>query len=557
MHPPVAQREAHAPGVPPVEPSTRFAARVAAGMFAGLAVLLVILAALTGGDVPAAVRFAIPAACALASVALHVNSDRIVQSTLHAAAALGTLLVTANLLLADDTLSGEFLYAWLALYAAYFFPIRQAVFQIALMGAAYLAVLIDTNASAGDVVASWSALLGVVVPVAVLLRVVRGGVTQLVRSLSEAARTDPLTQLKNRLALDQEIDEQLERARRDGRPLTVVVGDLDHFKFVNDQLGHRAGDRALVRVARILNRHGRAADTIARTGGEEFTLLLPGSSEHEAFQAAERMRSAMASEFAGDPVPITFSFGIACFPDHGPTSDILIESADQALYAAKALGRNRAIIFNREIAAVFAPDAGGRGLDASHIDELLRLADQLDVRDAGTSNHSRTVGRLCSMIAEQLGLPPERVERLEVAGRLHDIGKIGVPNAVLQKPGALGATEMAQVRTHPEIGAEVLAGNGLEDLRGWVAAHHERPDGKGYPAGLGGDEIPIEAKIIAVADAYQAMTADRIYRAGIGSKAARVELLRCAGTQFDARVIAAFMAVLDELERESLGMLAE
>jgi HD-GYP domain-containing protein (c-di-GMP phosphodiesterase class II) len=143
-----------------------------------------------------------------------------------------------------------------------------------------------------------------------------------------------------------------------------------------------------------------------------------------------------------------------------------------------------------------------------------------------------------------------------VAGRLHDIGKIGVPNAVLQKPGTLGASEMAHVRTHPEIGAEVLGGHGLEDLRSWVVAHHERPDGKGYPAGLHGDEIPLEAKIIAVADAYQAMTADRVYRPGIGGKAARVELLRCAGTQFDPRVIAAFMAVLDEVEREPAGILA-
>jgi HD-GYP domain-containing protein (c-di-GMP phosphodiesterase class II) len=303
-------------------------------------------------------------------------------------------------------------------------------------------------------------------------------------------------------------------------------------------------------------------DTVARTGGEEFTLLLPGSDEHEAFLAAERMRQAIAAEFIEDPVPITFSFGIATFPEHGRSADMVIESADQALYAAKALGRNRSIIFNREISAIFAPDAGGRGLNASHLDELLALAEELDVRDSGTPtddatpSHSRTVGRLCAMLAEQLDLPPERIERIEMAGRLHDIGKIGVPNAVLQKPGPLGASEMAHVRTHPEIGAEVLSGAGLEDLRSWVVAHHERPDGKGYPLGLKSDEIPVEAKIIAVADAFQAMTADRVYRPGIGNKAARVELLRCAGTQFDPRVIAAFMAVLDELEREPLGMLA-
>jgi two-component system cell cycle response regulator len=558
MLPPVAQREAqHAPAVPPVEPSTRFAARVGAGIFASLAFLLVILALLPGADAPAAARFALPAACVLAAVALHLNSDELKPSTLYAAATLGTLLISANLLLSADadSLSGELLYAWLALYSAYFFPIRQAVFQIGLMAAVYLAVLFDTL-PAGEVAANWVVLVAVIVPIAVLLRVVRGGVTQLVRSLAEAARTDPLTQLKNRLALDQEIEEQLERTRRSGTELSVVIGDLDHFKVVNDQLGHRAGDRALVRVARILASHGRAADTVARTGGEEFTLLVHGSGEHEAFLAAERIRSAVASEFASDPVPITFSFGVATFPEHGHSGDSVIEAADQALYAAKALGRNRSIIFNREIAAIFAPDAGGRGLDASHLDQLLSLAEELDVRDAGTNSHSRTVGRLCAMLAEQLGLPPERVERLEIAGRLHDIGKIGVPNAVLQKPGALGTTEMAHVRTHPEIGAEVLSGGGLEDLRSWVIAHHERPDGKGYPAGLQGDQIPLEAKIIAVADAYQAMTADRVYRAGIGSKSARVELLRCAGTQFDPRVIAAFMAVLDELEREQVGILA-
>ena len=554
MVPPVAQREApQAPAVPPVEPSTRFAARVGSGIFASLGLLLVVLALLSSADAPALARFAIPVACALAALALRVNADRLSPSTLYFAATLGTLLVSANLLLSDNSapLSGELLYAWLALYAAYFFPIRHAMFQLVLMSGAYLGVLIEADSvGAQDVVASWITLVAVIVPVAVGLRVVRAGVTQLVRSLAEAARSDPLTQLKNRLALDQEVYEQLEVARRGEGRLTVVVGDLDHFKWVNDQLGHRAGDRALVRVARILASHRRAGDTVARTGGEEFTLLLPNSSEHDAYLAAERLRTAVASEFASDPVPLTFSFGVATFPEHGGTADAVIESADQALYAAKALGRNRSIIFNREISAIFAPEGGGRGLDASHLPTLLTLTEALDIRDAGTANHSRTVGRYCALIAEQLGMPPDHVERVEMAGRLHDIGKIGVPNAVLQKPGPLGSREMAQVRTHPEIGAEVLAGKGLEDLRSWVVAHHERPDGKGYPAELTDAEIPLEAKIIAVADAYEAMTADRVYRTGIGSKAARVELLRCAGTQFDPRVIAAFMGVLDAIEQE-------
>ncbi|MEA2331975.1 MAG: hypothetical protein QOH58_2113 [Thermoleophilaceae bacterium] len=549
---PAAQREApHALAIPPVEPSTPFAARVGSGIFTGLTLILLVLAVLPQQDADLATRFAIPAAGAICAVVLSFSAEQIRPSTLHAAATLGTLLVTADLLLARDgpSTSIELLYAWVALYAAYFFGVRQAAFQLALMAGCYLVVLFATVPD-HDVIGSWITLVGVIVPVAVLLRAVRRGVTQLVRGLAEAARTDPLTQLKNRLALDQELDVELQRARRGSRQLSIVVGDLDHFKRVNDELGHRAGDLALIRVARNLTSHRRAGDSVARTGGEEFTMLLPETAEHEAYLTAERIRAAVESEFGRDSVPVTFSFGVATYPDHGETVDAVIESADQALYAAKALGRNRSIIFNPEISAIFAPDGGGRGVDESHLDTLLSLTEALDIRDAGTRAHSRTVGRYCGLIAARLDLPPERVGRIQVAGVLHDIGKIGVPDAVLRKPGRLGTTQLAEIRTHPEIGAQVLSGRGLEDLRAWVQAHHERPDGKGYPAGLTDSEIPLESKILAVADAYEAMTADRVYRPGIGTKAARAELLRCAGTQFDSRVIAAFMAVLDTIERE-------
>ena len=555
---PAAQREApHAPAIPPVEPSAPFAARVGSGIFAGLTLILLVLALLPGADADPVARLGIPAAGAVCSLVLAFGAERIQAGTLHAAATLGTLLVSANLLLAPDgaSTSSELLFVWLALYAAYFFAIRQAAFQIGLMAVAYLLVLLE-RAPLQDVIGPWLTLVCVVMPVAVLLRAVRGGVTQLVRSLAEAARTDPLTQLKNRLALDHEIEVELLRARRAGRQLSIVIGDLDHFKKVNDELGHRAGDRALIRIARILTTHRRAGDSVARTGGEEFTLLLPDTAEHDAYLAAERVRTAVASEFEGDLVPLSVSFGVATFPGHGDSADAVIEAADQALYGAKALGRNRSIIFNSEISAIFSPEEGGRGVDGTHIATLLSLTEALDIRDAGTPTHSRTVGRYCRLIAAELGLPPERIQRIEIAGVLHDIGKIGVPDAVLQKPGRLGGTELAEIRTHPEIGAEVLSGHGLEDVRDWVYSHHERPDGKGYPRGLADSEIALEAKILAVADAYEAMTADRVYRPGIGTKAARAELLRCAGSQFDARVIAAFMAVLDTIEREPDAELA-
>jgi diguanylate cyclase (GGDEF)-like protein len=549
---PVAQRDAQlAPAIPPVEPSPRFAARVASGIFAGQALILFIIGVLPQQGGAYVARLAIVAACAVFAVALHMSAEKVGLRGLQAAAACGTLLLSLHLLLSVDSnsLSDEMLYIWLALYAAYFFPVRQAAAQLALMSGAYLVVLLVS--SPHDVVAgSWLTLVGVVFPAAALLRAVRDAVTGLVRSLAEAARTDTLTGLKNRLALEQEMNVEVARTLRSEQELSIVIGDLDHFKVVNDELGHRAGDEALVRIGQILHTRRRVGDSVARTGGEEFTILLPGASEHEAYLVAERLRVQVERDFADHPVPLTFSFGVATYPEHGRNADAVIEAADQALYAAKALGRNRSVIFNREISAVFAPEPGGRGVDETHLATLLSLAEALDLRDTGTAEHSRTVGSYCGLIAKELELSAERAKRIEVAGVLHDIGKIGLPDAILQKPGRLGRSELAEIRTHPEIGAQVLSGRGLEDLRGWVLAHHERPDGKGYPAGLTDPDIPLEAKILAVADAYEAMTADRVYRERLGAKAARSELLRCAGTQFDTRVVAAFMAVLERLDQE-------
>jgi diguanylate cyclase (GGDEF)-like protein len=556
---PVAQREAQlAPAIPPVEPSPRFAARVASGIFAGQALILFIIGVLPHQGGAYVAGLVIAAACAVFAVALHLTAGKVGSRGLQAAAACGTLLLSLQLLLSveSNSLSDEMLYIWLALYAAYFFPMRQAAAQLALMSGAYLVVLLVS--SPHDVVAgSWLTLVGVIFPAAALLRAVRDAVTGLLRSLAEAARTDTLTGLKNRLALEQEIHVEVERTLRAEEELSIVVGDLDHFKAVNDELGHRAGDEALVRIGQILHTRRRVGDSIARTGGEEFTILLPGASEHEAYLVAERLRAAVEREFADHPVPLTFSFGVATYPEHGRNADAVIEAADQALYAAKALGRNRSVIFNREISAVFAPEPGGRGVDETHLATLLSLAEALDLRDTGTAAHSRTVGRYCGLIARELDLSAERAKRIEVAGVLHDIGKIGLPDAILQKPGRLGRNELAEIRTHPEIGAQVLSGRGLEDLRGWVLTHHERPDGKGYPAGLTDADIPLEAKILAVADAYEAMTADRVYRERLGAKAARSELLRCAGSQFDERVVAAFMAALERLDQEQAAAAAQ
>jgi putative nucleotidyltransferase with HDIG domain len=228
----------------------------------------------------------------------------------------------------------------------------------------------------------------------------------------------------------------------------------------------------------------------------------------------------------------------------------LLAAADQALYAAKELGRNRVVVFTEEVSLIAPSGDGSPAAEKVHLATMLSLAEALDHRDTGTADHSQTVGRYCALIAHELDVPEERVDRIQVAGILHDIGKIGLPDTILRKRGTLSEAERAQVRRHPEIGAEILRSDDFDDIRDWVLSHHERPDGKGYPQGLTGEEIPLEARILAVADAFEAMTSDRTYRVAIAKQSARAELLRCAGTQFDPRVVAAFLAALDrEAER--------
>jgi putative nucleotidyltransferase with HDIG domain len=173
------------------------------------------------------------------------------------------------------------------------------------------------------------------------------------------------------------------------------------------------------------------------------------------------------------------------------------------------------------------------------------LAEVIDDRDRGNGAHSQAVGRYAGAIARELGLPHESIERVRFGGIVHDVGKIGVPETVLQKPGWLDAEDWLEMRRHPEIGARILAGAQLADVSSWVLAHHERPDGTGYPNGLAGTAIPVEARILAVADAYEAMTSNRVYRTALTTQQARTELVRCAGTQFDSRVVEAFLRVLD------------
>jgi diguanylate cyclase (GGDEF)-like protein/putative nucleotidyltransferase with HDIG domain len=373
--------------------------------------------------------------------------------------------------------------------------------------------------------------------------------------IADSNRTDPLTGLLNRRAFEELLERELERAARAGRPISVIVGDVDGFRAINEAHGHAAGDTALQAIAHNALKWKRRIDLAARIGGEEFALLLPETDERGAFIVAERLRRATHRSFVDSGPGVTFSFGVATAPAHAADVVGLLRAADSATAAAKDLGGDRTVIYSDEVARMLA-ETGGQAGEELQLATVIALAEALDIRDTGTGQHSHTVGRYAEMMARELGLTEERVERVRLAGLLHDIGKIGISDRVLSKPGPLDPDEWQEMRTHPEIGARLLSRAEFEDLRAWILAHHERPDGLGYPNKLSGDEIPLEARILAVGDAYEAMTADRCYRPALGESAARAELEAGAGTQFDALVVAAFLRALDAGEARHLRRVA-
>jgi diguanylate cyclase (GGDEF)-like protein/putative nucleotidyltransferase with HDIG domain len=356
-------------------------------------------------------------------------------------------------------------------------------------------------------------------------------------SLAQMANTDPLTGLRNHRAFHDDLARELGRASRGPTPLSLVMLDLDNLKTVNDSLGHQAGDERLQALATALRDTHRAGDSAFRIGGDEFAVVLSSTRSWGALEFVQRL----AAELDAGARGATVTAGIAEAVD-ARDKDELIREADLALITAKRTNQQTAIYSDDMCAEIDVAAAD----DEHHTQTLANaLALAVDAKDSYTRSHCQTVSQLCVVIARELGIAGEQLARLRLAGLLHDVGKIGVPDSILQKPAGLTDDEYEQMKSHSVLGAEIVEAADMQLEARWIRHHHERIDGTGYPDGLAGDDIPLESRMILVADAFEAMTSDRPYRLAPGQSYAIDELRRHAGTQFDATIVDALIRCLD------------
>ncbi len=407
--------------------------------------------------------------------------------------------------------------------------------------------------------------------------------------LEELAASDPLTSLLNRRAFEDRLHLEMERARQSGHPLSCLILDIDWFKSVNDRYGHQVGDDTLRQLAKVILERRRAEDVVCRFGGEEFVWLLPGMARQPLADWAEWLRRTVeeveipTSEGA---FHISISIGAATYTlkEHGVTSaTALLQQADGCLLEAKKRGKNRVVFRDAwapmELADVSltmrrgdsdpgdgragrlilpSPTPSEPATEAAVGEEarasLLRdfvessvkvLTAALEAKDPETMAHSQRVANTAVAIAMEMDLPQEEIERIRLAGLLHDLGKLAVPEAILQKRGPLSAHELAIIKRHPERGAlmlqEARAFHPLVDL---VLHHQEAYDGSGYPDGLAGERVPVGARIIRVADVFDALTSDRPYRPRKTLSEAQTELRRMMGSVLDPTVVERFLRLL-------------
>jgi diguanylate cyclase (GGDEF)-like protein/PAS domain S-box-containing protein len=360
------------------------------------------------------------------------------------------------------------------------------------------------------------------------------------------ATTDPVTALPNHRGLMDRLEQELERAQCYARICSVLFVDLDHFKALNDGYGHATGDAVLCEFADLVRTQLRGMDTVGRWGGEEFVVILPEMQVEDGLHVAEAVRTTVAAHtfHVGGGIHLTCSIGLASYPMHAEEREGLLNAADRAMYAAKHFGRNqvRAATDPAVLALFNVSQLEGGREEPTLVGVVEALVALVEARDHLTGQHSHQVAALALQLALALGWLASEAQMLARAGHLHDVGKVAIPETILQKPGTLTAQEWDVIQTHPVVGSEVVSHiPALRPLAPVIRAHHERWDGQGYPDQLAGEAIPLGARILAVADAYLTMIVDRPYQPARASATALAELRRCASSQFDPQVVEALV----------------
>lgn len=375
------------------------------------------------------------------------------------------------------------------------------------------------------------------------------------RLLEELAATDGLTGLYNRRYFQQRLAEEISRCVRYETVLALAMIDVDYFKGYNDACGHPQGDRLLKEIGRLLKENVRDGDVVARYGGDEFAVIFVEMDSLVAQKAGERIREAVeAYAAAADGELITVSIGVASYPKDASSADELIQKADEALYLAKQGGKNRVVVYQSPLEELAAgmpvPEENGEGDFAAHLMRAIRsILLSINARDHYTYGHSQRTTRYAEALSRRLGFPPERIRLVKRAALLHDIGKVSIDKEILVKSRPLSPREREIVRQHSLLSAQIIEPvKELARVIPIVEQHHERYDGKGYPKGLAGEEISLEARVLAIADAYDAMRSPRPYRDALSFSEAVAELRRGAGTQFDPNLVEVFIDVVSELE---------
>ena len=360
--------------------------------------------------------------------------------------------------------------------------------------------------------------------------------------------TDPLTGLDNHRRFQERLLQEAHRCAVSGEPLSLLLFDIDHFQEYNRQLGHGAGDEALKRLANCLLAVLPEVAVAARYGGEEFVALLPRHDLTQAEAWAEQIREQLRGETCG---AFTLSVGCAEFGSHTQEGESLLLAAELAVSRAKQLGRDRVCRFDSVPGADQEADPYQlhRFLKDGSLATIQALAAAVDAKDPYTQGHSQRVADYATSLARHVGASQAEQDLIHITGTLHDVGKIGVPDAILKKPGRLDDEERAVMETHPVLGEVIVrkAPQLAATLPG-VRHHHERWDGKGYPDALKGEAIPLIARYLALADTFDAMTSDRPYRKGLPLEVALAEIHKGAGTQFDPALAPAFIELVQQTQ---------